>query len=277
MKRTLWFILTLLLVLGIPTVSLAGDNYNYCERHPNAPQILHDEIQYADNWGDYEHLKCWCSWYTCSVCDVYIGTGADIYREEMEPHSFSGNTCTICGYRCSGTSTANTLPTSEELQMEAIQLINQMGDQIIGRRAKILYAGNVRAYANRNSTVIGSVYIDEEYEVLSYDFGASNSVWLKIKHQNRDGWISASLVRISDAPGRNPWDEWYIGQTCRITTSSGRARLAAGTDYPIVEYVGRNEAYTVLDIDYASDGTLWFQIMKDGNLCWISSGLATTN
>ena len=248
-----------------------------CELHPHASLVKKSSVSCLQDYSENKthHRKVWGTDWTCSICGSWVSGIIDL--DGMEPHSFSGNTCTICGYRRSGTSTANTLPTSEELQMEAIQLINQMGDQIIGRRAKILYAGNVRAYANRNSTVIGSVYIDEEYEVLSYDFGASNSVWLQIKHQNRDGWISASLVRISDAPGRNPWDEWYIGQTCRITTSSGRARLAAGTDYPIVEYVGRNEEYTVLDIDYASDGTLWFQIMKDGNLCWISSGIATTN
>lgn len=161
--------------------------------------------------------------------------------------------------------------------MEAIQLINKIGDQVIGRRAKILYAGNVRARANRNSAVIGSVYIDEEYEIINYDFGTSSSVWLQVKYRNQYGWISASLVRIPDAPGRGPGDEWYIGRTCRITTSSGRARMAPGTSYPIVEYVGRNEEYTILDIGYAPDGTLWFQIQKDGNRCWISSGIATTN
>lgn len=277
MKRTLSFILTLLLVLSIPTASFAG--YDHCDYHPNATKIWHDEISCLPDFieNPTHHRKVWSAYYTCSICGDYIGTGGDVYRDEMERHSFSGNTCTICGYRRSGTSTSNTLPTPEELQMDAIQLINKIGDQVIGRRAKILYAGNVRARANRNSAVIGSVYIDEEYEIIDYDFGTSDSVWLQVKHRNQYGWISASLVRIPDAEGRNPWDEWYIGQTCRITTSSGRARMAPGTSYPIVEYVGRNEEYTILDVGYAPDSTLWFQIQKDGNLCWISSGIATTN
>lgn len=272
MKRTLSFILTLLLVVSVPTSSFAFTEG--CDYHPGIRLTPHSYVSYSQEDSTY-HLISWCTDYYCSICGRCVNGLVDI--QKTEPHSFSGNTCTLCGYRRSGTSTTTTLPTPEELQMEAIQLINKIGDQVIGRSAKILYAGNVRARANRNSAVIGSVYIDEEYEIIDYDFGTSNSVWLQVKHRNQYGWISASLVEISRGDIRNPWDEWYIGQTCRITTSSGRARMAPGTSYPIVEYVGRNEEYTILDVGYAPDSTLWFQIQKDGNLCWISSGIATTN
>lgn len=268
MKKVVCVILIALLILSIPTSSLAG--YTHCDYHPNAPKIWHDEINYVNDISDSEHRKVWSNWYTCSVCNDYIGTGGDIYREETEPHTFSGNTCTLCGYR-----RANSLPTPEQLQTAAIQLINKHGDEIIGRNVKILYAGNVRAKASQYSADIGSVFVDEEYEIISYAFGSSTNIWLEIKYRNSYGWISASLVQMPSITGGG--GKWLIGLPCRITTSSGRARLKAGTEYPIVEYVGYNEEYTILDIDYASDGNLWFQIQKDGNLCWISSGIATTN
>ena len=269
MKRTICFILTLLLVVSIPAISFAG-NYD-CDYHPGASLISHDYVAYSQEDSTH-HLKSWCTDYYCSICGRNVTGLAGI--QEMEPHSFSGNTCTLCGYH-----RASSRPTPEQLKTEAIQLINKEGDNIIGRSVKILYAGNVRARASKYSADIGSVFVDEEYEIISYDFGTSNSVWLQIKYRNSNGWISATLAQIPDAPSGNgrEIDSWCIGRTCRITTSSGRARIKAGTSYPIVEYVGRNEEYTILDIDYAADGTLWYQIQKGGNLCWISSGIASPN
>lgn len=66
-----------------------------------------------------------------------------------------------------------------------------------------------------------------------------------------------------------------IGQTCRILSSSANARSGAGVEYAIVEYVFCGERFTVLDTDVASNGKTWYQIKKDGNLCWISSGICT--
>ena len=276
MKRGLCFTLMLLLVTSLTTTSFAG--FSHCDYHPNAPLVYHDEISYDRDFDDdgIHHRKVWAAWNTCSICGEYVGSGGDVYRDEKERHSFVGNTCTLCGYR-----RASSTPTPEELQTEAIQRINQDGNGIIGKRAEIMHDGNVRARASRYSTDMGSVFPNESYEIVSYEFGTGNSVWLQIMYRNNYGWISASLARISGkgatGTGHESTDRWYIGRDCRITSSSGRARMNAGTSYPVVEYVGRNEVYTILDIDYASDGTLWFKIMKDGNLCWISSGIATTN
>ena len=66
-----------------------------------------------------------------------------------------------------------------------------------------------------------------------------------------------------------------VGETCRIDATSANARSGAGVEYGIVEYVFRGEQFTILDVDEASNGKTWYQIRKDGHLCWISSGICT--
>ncbi len=68
-----------------------------------------------------------------------------------------------------------------------------------------------------------------------------------------------------------------VGHTARIGASSGNARSGAGTEYPIVEYVFGGERFTILDSAVASNGKTWYQIKKDGVLCWISSGICTVD
>jgi hypothetical protein len=43
----------------------------------------------------------------------------------------------------------------------------------------------------------------------------------------------------------------------------------------VVEYVFCGERFTILNTDVATNGKTWYQIRKDGNLCWISSGICT--
>ena len=258
MKRSLCFILILLLAISIPTISFAG--YSHCDYHPDAPKVWHDEIHYVDDVSDSEHRKVWCHWYTCSVCDDYIGTGGDIYREEYEPHSFFGNTCIDCGYRRDNT------PTQDELQAEAIQRINKDGDKIIGMQAIVKHAGNLRCEANKYADSFRKVAEEESFEIQSYTFVNGNA-WLKVRCGNSSAWISASLVEISgegDKPGE-------IGMRCRIIVNSGRARMKADVDSPIVEYVRYNEEYRINDVAKAPNGITWFQISVDGNRCWVSS------
>lgn len=68
-----------------------------------------------------------------------------------------------------------------------------------------------------------------------------------------------------------------VGHTVRIGASSGNARSGAGTEYPIVEYVFCGERFTILDSATAFNGKTWYQIKKDGVLCWISSGICTVD
>jgi len=170
-------------------------------------------------------------------------------------------------------------PTEEELALEAIQRINKDGDKIIGKRAVVQHFGNIRYEPNKYASIFGKSEHGAEYLIVGYQI-VDNAAWLHIVCGNNLAWISASLVEIS---GDGPIDEDYpygrglIGRTCRIIVNSGRARMAPDVASPIIEYVGYNETYTILDVDGAPDSTLWFQIMKDGNRCWISSGIATTN
>lgn len=66
---------------------------------------------------------------------------------------------------------------------------------------------------------------------------------------------------------------WLVGQTCRVTATSANARMGAGTQYAIVEYVFWGERYEILDTATASNGKIWYQIKKDGVICWIASGV----
>ena len=164
----------------------------------------------------------------------------------------------------------------EELQIEAAQRINQDGDTIIGKRAIVQHYGNVRVEPNQYADSYGIVNHEDEYLITGYTF-VEGKVWLHVVYGNTLGWISASLVKISgtgddttDDPGL---DRNYIGMRCRVIVNSGRARMGAGTEYPIIEYIGYNDEFRINDVGYASDGTLWFQIMKDGNRCWVSSTL----
>ena len=268
MKKILCFVLILLFTISIPTISFAG--YSHCDYHPDAPKVWHDEIHYVDDVSDSEHRKVWCHWYTCSVCDDYIGTGGDIYREEYEPHSFFGSACIDCGHHRDNT------PTQDELQAEAIQRINKDGDKIIGMQAIVKHAGNLRCEASKYADSFRKVAEEESFEIQSYTFVNGNA-WLKVRCGNSSAWISASLVEISgkgdDSTGNPGVDQQYIGMRCRVIVNSGRARMGAGTEYPIIEYIGYNDEFRINDVGYASDGTLWFQIMKDGNRCWVSSTL----
>lgn len=169
--------------------------------------------------------------------------------------------------------------TEEELQLEAIQRINKDGDKIIGKRAIVQHYGNLRATADKYSDSVGKANHEDEYLIVDYTF-VDGKVWLKVVYGSNLAWISASLVEISGANAidiSDPYRDYYVGKICRIIVNSGRARMQPDVEAPIVEYVGFGEKYTILAIGNAPDNTLWFQIMKDGNRCWISSALASIN
>lgn len=71
------------------------------------------------------------------------------------------------------------------------------------------------------------------------------------------------------------YGEHPVGNTCRIDADSARVRIGAGTEHEVVGTVLRGERYEVLGLLPASNGRLWYQIMLDGKLCWISSGVCS--
>lgn len=181
------------------------------------------------------------------------------------------NECIYCDYALSS------LPSSEALQREAFQRITEDPEDIIGKTALVIHNGNIRAEASVFSADLGAVIANDELKILNYVLDG-NDVWLEIKHGVGTAWISAGLVRISGANALdNEYADFYVGRTCSIKVSSGRARFAPDKNSPVVEYVSYAERYTILACETSTDDTLWFKIMKDGNLCWISSGIATTN
>lgn len=172
-------------------------------------------------------------------------------------------------------------PSEEELELEAAQRINEDGDKIIGKRAVVHHYGDLRIEPDKYSASVGKSQQGAEYLIAGYTF-VDGKVWLRVIYGNELAWISANLVEISgggDAviEGDDPYRDYYVGKTCRIIVNSGRARMAPDVDAPIIEYVGYNEKYTIIAVESAPDNTLWFRINKDGNLCWISSGIATIN
>lgn len=175
-----------------------------------------------------------------------------------------------CTEWCGGPFFDTGTPTEEELALEAVQRINKDGDSIIGKRAVVQHYGNIRIEPGKYELIVGKSVQGDEYLIVGYQI-VDGAAWLRVIYGDDIAWISASLVEISgggDKPGRD-----QIGMRCRVIVNSGRARMRADVSSPIIEYVGYNEEFRINDVALAPDGTTWFQITKDGHLCWISSGI----
>lgn len=71
------------------------------------------------------------------------------------------------------------------------------------------------------------------------------------------------------------YGEYPVGNICYIAAESARVRSGAGIEHEVVGTVMQGERYEVQGILPASNGKLWYQIRKDGELCWVSSGVCT--
>ena len=165
---------------------------------------------------------------------------------------------------------------AEELQQKAARL----GDKMIGGTATVVDECNIRIAPNENAYLIGKGFVGEFYPIVDYIFSSYGSVWIRLQYEDEEvAWVSASYVDVEPSAAQNASGEhtWLIGRTCRITATSGRARLTPGTDGYIVAYVHANEKYTILDCDAAADGKLWYKIQIENQECWISSGMASLN
>lgn len=276
MKRIALIATCILLVL-IPSISFAySNNCSCCEYSNGGVYCTNIKFVNGSNYvidDETYHLYYEFSEPYCRVCGDYVGTGGDIYFEEYEKHTFRNNTCTKCGYS-RGTGNAEQekdIPSGNELQAQAYQ----MGDKLIGAMAKCVYGGNIRQEPSEYAYRVGKIQADDTYKILDYEVTSSypTSVWLKIDYGYTYAWVSASLMQITGANGYGGYASGGMtGQIVRIHVSSGRARTNPGSNYPIIEYVGRGEEYTVLDSEYIN-GNLWYKIKKDQHYCWISSGI----
>ena len=148
-----------------------------------------------------------------------------------------------------------------------------------------VFAGPGWEYAMWNDTV----YRGTGAVLLAYEDGyAFIECWNDRWDQAWRVWAPLSELDCSGVyiPGDNTFSAYTtpngivtgvypVGHTCRIGASSANARSGAGTEYAVVEYVFCGERFTILATDVASNGKTWYQIRKDGNLCWISSGICT--
>lgn len=189
-------------------------------------------------------------------------------------------------------------PTNDELRNAALGIINQRNGDIRGLTARVIHAGNLRQSYSGNSRKLATAYRGDEFTILGYKSTGPLSLWLQVQSPiYGTGWILASMVEIDcgiisdwytpaptggSRPTPTPGNQGlggfdptvYINMCCEITVSSARARAGAGTNYPIVEYVGKGREFTIGNACYGTDGKIWFQIVEDGNVCWISSGVA---
>lgn len=263
MKKTCCFFLILVLAISSSTAALAG-----CSEHPRAEEYHRSYFLHFTPWNANYHQAVYADDMVCLECDAWV-SGGDY--SELAPHVFTGNTCTSCGYV-----RTDTTPSHESLQRAIYQRITQNPNEIIGKTATVIHSGNVRASTSAYADIVGTVLPKDEFQVRDYLVVDSDHVWLQIRYGSGNAWISASLVEISTAAvsAESSGIEHFIGRMCTITVSGGRARVAPGTQNPVIDTVSHGQSYKILDTQYASNGTLWFQIQTDDALCWISSGIA---
>lgn len=287
MKRTVHFVVCLVFIL-ISSVALADTwvQYNNCPccwENPNIAGIhctntrtVHDSSYVYLNSDVHVYYESEENY--CRSCGEYIGTGGDITVERKESHTFRNNVCTKCGYnRNTGrVEKQKDSPSQSELQTQAYLL----GDKMIGGTVTAVYGGNIRQEPNEYSNRLGKIQVDETYKIYGYQVNSYNpvSVWINISYGGRDAWVSASLVQITENYGNGNSSgvitDDMVGCDVRIIVSSGRARINAGTEHPIIEYVHMDEIYRVLACKTASNGVPWYKIEINNTQCWISSEIA---
>lgn len=275
MKRIVLVMACLILVI-LPSVVMAG-NCSCCSYDNGLLQCTNTKrVHYAGYvYGENTHEYYDYYYNACRNCGIRVpepNTLPMILPLFQEAHTYSGDVCTKCRYnRITGESESVSRDYSYEhsLQEEAYQ----MKDKLKGSIATVVSDGNIRQKPDQASERLGKAKVGDSYTILDY-YVTTNSytaVWLKVKYGQTNGWISASLVQISENDGKTPGD--IVGSRVSITISSGNARSGAGSSYPVTGSVKQGEIFTVLESKAASNGTLWYKIGKKGQYYWISSGI----
>ena len=245
--------LVLLLTLAGESCALADTK---CPDHPWAET---KERTARSGWEPYsvvQHRKTENNYY-CSYCGNLAYSTYEFAQHQLNKAGY----CSICGY--------SRLP-NEELETRAWSFYRD----ITQRNGFVLYESPIyETPTGKNSYMKVDQF--EEYRIIGVN-EEMGKLWLQIAENLKTdaiGWIPADIMYVEDGT-IIPVDDAYIGHICRITVSSGRARIRPAQD-PVIEYVGLDEKYTILDVAEGSDGKTWFKIMVDGNECWISSGIAS--
>jgi hypothetical protein len=259
MKKTVLFI-ALFVTLSIVCVCAHAEYH--CPNHPNAG--VHDESGWyfgydwiREPYSVTKHKVPKAAWF-CSACYKFVAA-----EYSFEEHTFSGNVCTECGY---------TRPSQSNLKQEASYLIYQ--NNIYNHACWVMYFGKLYASPSSSSTKLGELDFGEGYYVNDYQ-QTGNTIWIELKKSPSDppvGWTTAEILSIDQKKLEGP-SGYEVGRTILITTSSGRGRADAGTEFPYLETVHYGDTYTVLDAKTGTNGNAWYKIRVDGREVWISSGL----
>lgn len=206
----------------------------------------------------------------CSNCNQLVGQGSTVPLTPgmgWEPHTFAGDTCTQCGYTKPAKKTP---PSMQELQNEALN----MGSDVIGKWVTIVRSGHIFREPDDDSQTMRNANENASYKVIDYQEKARDKAWFKIEFDSKEGWISAGIAQINKVDGETGSTEGLIGGVCKITYVSANARAGAGVEYHKIATVYQNETYEILDVAYASTGTIWYKIRRNNRECWVSSGIS---
>lgn len=259
MTKKIAFILLVLLLAALPIYGLAADR---CPDHPNVnPEwAIHNDdggSQLNEPYGPTKHKRM-SELLVCPICHKYLKV-----EYVFELHEFyNGNVCP-CGY---------VRPSNHVLLEEAKYLIYQ--NNIYNHACWVMYFGKLYASPSSSSTKLGELDFGEGYYVNDYQ-QTGNTIWIELKKSPSDppvGWTTAEILSIDQKELKGP-SGYEVGRTILITTSSGRGRADAGTEFPYLETVHYGDTYTVLDAKTGTNGNAWYKIRVDGREVWISSGL----
>ena len=258
MKKLSLLLLFLVAAFALPILAQA-ETYT-CSDHPNASTRTY-RVQYSvDRYSVVKHRIHGGTQVRCSVCNKLLHED-----NRFEEHSYGGNTCSVCGQQRSSKDT---------LETEAQYLIYT--NNIYNHACWVLYKGKLYSEPSTSSVYLGTKSFGESFYVNDYTTNGGK-LWIELKKLPSDspsGWFEADQLYIEPA-APNQVTGYEVGRTIRITASSGRGRVDAGTEYLYIETVRYGERYTVLDAKMGTNGNMWYKIHVKGRDCWISSGLAT--
>ncbi|MBQ4435519.1 MAG: hypothetical protein II879_05425 [Clostridia bacterium] len=248
MKKIIVLVIAIIALCALSVAALAAS----CPDHPNAKVNTTISSGYEQH-SVVKHKRLATD--SCATCGKSLGN-----RYVFDWHNYSGNVCKDCGY---------VKPAKDQLNRDAILL----GDKVVDRELWVLYQAAICDDVNGGQITLAQP--NEQYYILAYQ-NVGNNIWIQVRKTTGDdalGWMKAENVAISERP--DPVPDGLVGRTFRITTSSGRGRTGAGTENAYIETVHYGETYTILDVDYASNGVAWFKIKVSGTECWVSSGLGS--
>ena len=155
---------------------------------------------------------------------------------------------------------------AEEVTQEVPQLTEEELAWQNSLMANVNDSLNVRAEANGESAVVGSLYKGSKAEVL--ELGAE---WTKIKSDNVEGYVNNSYCVFGT-------EALQLAKTvcdtmATATTDGLRIRTEMNTESSIVDVLDQGKAIKV-DTNAQTDGT-WVAVIANGKTCYVSAEYVT--